>query len=249
MLRIAICDDNKLFLGLLYRSLSKWTKYQYIEIEILGFENGEDLLCNIEANGHFQIVILEIELKRSDGLAIATQILNQSSSTMIMFISSYDHYSKRVYKVHPFYFFTKPIRYPELSSVMKSALSRLDVEYQAFCFSHRMVYYSIPIKEIIYFFSEKRRIGVVSLHQTYYFYGKLEQIEEQLNKFNTFLRIHKSFIVNKRYISIYQNDYIQVKGNEKLPISRSKRKSTKEALIKFWKYNENGDDIFDKLTG
>ncbi|MCL2051049.1 MAG: LytTR family DNA-binding domain-containing protein [Lachnospiraceae bacterium] len=236
MLRVAICDDDKSFSNLLYQKLSKWIGYHSLNIDIFAFENGDDLLYSIEENGHFQIVFIEMELKNADGLTIAKKISCQCSSTLIMFISAVNYCHKRVYKVHPFYFFTKPIENKELSHIMKKALIRLDIEEQAFRFSHNTCYYSIPIKDIIYFSSEGRKICVVSLDKKYYFYGKLDLINNEMQKKAIiFLRIHKSYLVNKRYITIYQQDFIEVAGKECLPISRSKKKAIRNILHKEWK--------------
>ncbi|MCL2717338.1 MAG: LytTR family DNA-binding domain-containing protein [Lachnospiraceae bacterium] len=236
MLRVAICDDDKSFLSLLHQTLLRWITYHNFNINILLFENGEDLLYDIEEAGHFQIVFIEIELNKMDGLTIAYEVYRQCPAAIIIFTSATDYCNKHMYKVHPFYFFTKPIKDRELFFVMKKALKRLDIECQTFRFFHKAYYYSVPVKEIIYFFSDGRKVGIVSLHKKYYFYGKLDLITNEIQKkASVFLRIHKSYLVNKRYITIYQSDFIEVKGNELLPISRSHKKAIRNILAKEWK--------------
>ena len=233
MIRLAICDDNKSFLDFIHQALRKWIRYHGINIDILMFENGEDLLYSIEENGNFQVVLIEIELKRVDGLTIATKINRRCSSTIIMFISSLEYCHKRVYNVHPFYFFTKPLRYNELSSIMKRVIKRLDIDYQTFCFCHKNCHYWVPVREIIYFYSDGRKIGVVCTHKRHFFYGKLDSVNEEMKgKANIFLRIHKSYLVNLRYITLYQSNCIEVAGKENLPISRSRMNVIKNVLHK-----------------
>jgi len=233
MLRLAICDNDVSFLNYLYYSLRKWVISVGLNIDILAFEDGDDLLYNIEENGHFQIVLIEIRLKKRDGLSLATQIVHKSSSTIIMFVSSHVYCHKRVYSVHPFYFFTKPVRYTELALIMKKTLKRLDIDNQVFYFYHKNHNYWLPINEIVYFFSDGRRVGVVSINKNYFFYDKLDAVNEVMqNKANKFIRIHKSYLVNMCYITVYQPDNVIMKGNESLPISRSKRSLIKNILHK-----------------
>ena len=235
-MRVAICDDSKAFLDAFYRVLSKWVIRNGINTDIKMFECGDDLLYDIENKGHFQIVIIEIELKDSDSLKVATKITHMDPLAIIIFVSMLEYCHQRVYRVHPFYLFTKPIKYRELSFVMEKALRKLDVDSQSFCFYYKTFYYAVPVKEIIYFFSDGRKIGVVSLHKRYYFYGKLDLINNEMQKMaNIFLRIHKSFLVNMRHIRMYNVDHIEVEGNECLPISRSNKNVIKNALHNRWK--------------
>jgi len=231
MLRLAICDEDVSFLNYLYYSLRKWIISVGMNIDILAFEDGNELLYNVEIYGHFQIVLIEIKQKKTDGLSLATQIEHRCSSTIIMFVSSHNYCHKRVYSVHPFYFFTKPVEYKELAFIMRKALKKLDIENQTFYFCHKNYNYWLPINEIIYFFSDGRRIGIVSTNGIYYFYDKLDIVYSALqNKTSKFLRIHKSYLVNMYHIKAYQPDNVIVKGNEILPISRSKRHYIKNIL-------------------
>lgn len=235
MVRIAICDENQSFLERLYWALSKWFTSHCLKADILVFVNGEDLLYHIEESGQFQIVFIEIELRKSDGLTIAADISHRFSSTMIIFVSSLEHCHKRIYQVHPFYLFTKPIKYEELSIVMDEAVSKLDNDCQMFHFSIKSCFHSVPAREIIYFFSEGRRIGVVSKDKTYYFYGKLDFVNHEMQKcMSIFLRIHKSYLVNMRHVMVYHADCIEVTGNASLPISRSKKKAVKDIFHIEW---------------
>ena len=96
--------------------------------------------------------------------------------------------------------------------------------------------YWIPIKDIVYFSSEGRRICVVSLYEKYYFYDKLDAIHNKmLKKENLFIRIHKSYLVNVCHIKMYEPDNVIVIGNERLPISRSKKVQIKNILQKMRK--------------
>ncbi|MCL2254136.1 MAG: LytTR family DNA-binding domain-containing protein [Lachnospiraceae bacterium] len=235
MLRIAVCDENKDFLNSFCRTFSRWIEDQYENIVLFPFTSGDDLLYEIGECGHFQIVFLEIEQKPIDGLYIAAQISKLCSETMIIFMSSLKHYSKRVFQVHPFYLFQKPIKYGELSNVMDDAVKRLETAKQNFHFIYDGFYYSVPIKEIIYFYSEGRKVGIVCMDKTFYYYEKLDLIEEKIKVMTeVFLRIHKSFMINKHYILVYRHDSVEMNGNANLPVSKSKRKFVKDILCKDW---------------
>lgn len=60
--------------------------------------------------------------------------------------------------------------------------------------------------------------------------AKISQIETDLP--NTFIRIHRSFLVNRNAISTFNAEHVQV-ANERLPISRTYKQNVKETLSKF----------------
>ncbi len=233
MYRIAVCDDNKVFVEKLCGYLVKWSKTRSLNADISHFHNGEDLLENIREYGYYQVVILDMEVGGMNGLILAKHIQKMCKETLIIFMSNSDHYYKQAYRVHPYYFFSKPIPAKELFSVMNGALVKSEIHDQAFRFSYKRTRYSIPVREIYYFFSDRRRIGVVCRNgKVYWFYGKLDQVEEIMaTKAVTFIRIHQSFFVNSRQIRAYGYEYVEMADQEKLPVSRPRRKKLRRQLL------------------
>lgn len=86
----------------------------------------------------------------------------------------------------------------------------------------------IPYKDIMYFSSETKKIIVHTRNGSDSFYGKLSE----LNLPDTeFVQIHKSFIINKQYVTRFKFDSVLLSNNEELPISRAYRKTVRENLM------------------
>ncbi len=226
MYRIAVCDKNTVFLDKLCSYLIKWSEMRHIKADIGRFNDGMDLLENIREYGYYQVVILDMEIGKLNGLLLAEHIQKMCTGTLIVFMSACDHYYKQAYRVHPYYFFSKPIHVQELYSVMNSAVVKSEICDQTFCFSYKMTRYSIPIREIFYFFSDRRRVGIVCRDdKNYWFYERLDHVEEIMEKkADRFIRIHKSFFVNSRHVRAYGYGYVEMANQEKLPVSRPRRK-------------------------
>lgn len=91
----------------------------------------------------------------------------------------------------------------------------------SFSYYVRPDYIHIPVGDIRYFASEGRRTHIVSGDCRDTFYRKLDAVEKIIRQKNgQFLRIHKSYLVNARYISGYSRDYVALTTGEKLRISR-----------------------------
>ena len=91
----------------------------------------------------------------------------------------------------------------------------------SFSYYVRPDYVHVFVEDIKYFASEGRRTHIVTsdCHDT--FYQKLDVVERLIRPKNGhFLRIHKSYLVNARYISSYSRDFVTLTTGEKLRISR-----------------------------
>lgn len=121
-------------------------------------------------------------------------------------------------------FLDKPLQQAQIRKAIEEAFKRQIEEKETFDFQFDRVYYSIDLSEIYYFRSELRKVFIVARQAEYWFYGKIDRVEQSLSrKKHRFLRIHKSFLVNSHYIVRYYYEKIVLQNDEELEISRSQR--------------------------
>ena len=59
-------------------------------------------------------------------------------------------------------------------------------------------------------------------------------MEEDINKqTDTFLRVHKSYLINMTYIKIFNSDKVIMQDDKVVQISTRKRKSVMEAYMRY----------------
>jgi Response regulator of the LytR/AlgR family len=92
--------------------------------------------------------------------------------------------------------------------------------------------YRKPIKNILYFESNNREIKMVSNDGEEIFYGKLDDVYDQVAKYR-FMFIHKSYIVNYFFVTKFKYEEVTMSNDEVLPISQARRKSTRELQVRF----------------
>lgn len=73
MLRIGLCDDDKEYLQLLMHMVRLWADYSRVEVELLPFNNGDDLIAR-NAASHMDIVILDIVMPLLNGMDTAREL-------------------------------------------------------------------------------------------------------------------------------------------------------------------------------
>ena len=68
--------------------------------------------------------------------------------------------------------------------------------------------------------------------EIYQIYSKLDVLERQLEG-HSFLRIHKSYLVNMRHIRKVSNYMVFLDTGEELPVPRSRFQSVKESFVDY----------------
>lgn len=79
----------------------------------------------IELSGQFDIILLDIELGGMNGIETARQIRESDVNCNIIFITSFEQYSKEAISVHPFAFVDKPITYTQMEKLISDVYEKL----------------------------------------------------------------------------------------------------------------------------
>lgn len=242
-MRIAICDDNKEMLEYirkcLYTSISEYTN----DFKISCFRNGKDLLKAYNEN-EFDVVFLDIDMPSVTGFNVAKAVRDSLSKCWIVFITAYSELVYDCFEYQPFDFIRKDIN-GTLNKRLAQTVKRLMVQIKMFerielqnSFSRHI---SVPINKIIYLESDKHYIN-------YYVKGEKEvfrsrdTLRDKETKFKNydFIRIHKSYLVNLRYVDVIDKsrDEVGLKDMKKrLPMSRNLKKDVVEEFRHYLRKN------------
>ena len=218
--KIAIFDDRIEDAERLQKELAK-----YIENEKIYIKDNFDY--EFIENNVIDLLFLDIELDSQNGIEEAIKIrLQKAIDINIIFFSNYDIYMQKAMIIRPIYF----IRKQYLADDLKKAWQVL--ELNDFRLRRRISnnVKSIPVTKIMYIESNNKYI--------YFHYennksirerDKLDNIEKEIIK-ETFVRCHKSYIVNFRCVDIRDNDKFLMLDGKYIHISRKYHKN----VIRKW---------------
>ncbi len=233
-MRIAICDDNKEILIFLKSTLYNLFKQYLVDFEVFGFYSGNELLESYREN-KFDVIFLDIDMPKVTGFDVAKTIREEFSKCYIIFISSHSELVYDSFDFQPFDFVRKTLNESlnqKLSQVVKKIIfhskqSKIIV-FEDECKRKR----PIPVKNIIYLESEKHYINyyVIGESSPFRLRGTIKECETEFEKYD-FIRIHKGYIINLRYVDFIDRskDEIQLKeSSARLPISRNFKNGIEE---------------------
>ncbi len=233
MIRVAVCDDIHEAVSEITGYLMEYQQLKNLRLDITSFFNAEDLWEHLKSN-HCDLIILDIELVKMNGVELGHLIRTELDDhiTSIIYISALDTYYKQLYDVQPLNFLPKPIDKQKLFDMIDLAIRLLDDKNHIFAFKDKNGSHRLRIKEILYFESFAHDLKIVAANENYEFRASMSEIMDELSDFG-FMQVHRSYIVNYDQIKSIKYEELIMANGDAIPISRNKRKETREALMRF----------------
>ena len=248
MIRIAVVDDEAAFLVVLKKKIDRLFEKQSYEFQSFTFTDAH-LMLKYHCHDEFQLVFLDIDMPEINGFDIASEIRANQSDAVIIFVSSHSNYVFETFQYAPFRFIRKEKLDAELPEAIKSYCAELNKnrEYVKLELDNKTIV-SETISKIVYFFSIRHDIyfitqskETITLSSRIY---TMEKIEEMLGMYG-FLRIHKSYLVNYRFVYQFRENSVLLtteknSENEILPVSHRRLSDMKK---RYQSFVQGGDDV------
>lgn len=229
-MRIAIVDDEPIFLSKLKDKIVTYYP-DSDKLSICEFNSGERLLDHFKKN-LYDIIILDIEMKKLNGLETAEKIRSYDNLVIIVFLTSHQEFALQGYEVNAFRYMLKEQPEPMYRRQFCSIFNEYRQTHMAFPIQSKNVTHSIFISDILYFEVFKRVIMLHTTSEKYEFYGKLSEIEKNERLIN-FIKPHKSYYVNLAFIDNIEQNVIIMKNKERIPLSRNLKQLVTDRFLSF----------------
>lgn len=233
MIRAAICDDENTMLDYLYEHISKEFERQIADVHIDKYISGKDFL-NSHKTKPYDVVFLDIDMPEISGFDVAEKI-NGSEPTLIIFVTTHDELVFSSLKFQPFRFVRKSFLCDELGEVVDDiniALSKRAAgkKFKLQTKSHDVY---IDVRKIIYIEIYGHWLHVYTNDgEVLDCYGILSDYESQLEPFD-FVRTHKSYLVNCRYIRSVEKEQVILDNKTSIPLSRRRINIVNDKFTKY----------------
>ena len=232
MLKIAVLDDEKEVREYLTSRVQDFLAAEDLDGRVETFSAAAPLVrLYEEEKADFDLLFLDITMPGMDGLTAAKRIREKNKDVMLVFITASAEFVFSGYEVRAFRYILKPELVNGFAGVFRDCLKELTKSDEVrFTFQSGSKTVTVPVREIYYFESDKRKVTLYCGGRSYSFYGKLDAVEEELKK-HDFVRCHQSFLINARKISSLGLSEVTLTDGTAVPVSKHRARETNEAFL------------------
>ncbi len=232
MIHIAVCDDEESFVQNLKEQLMRYAQECAQQIRVTVFYDGSELVNGYDPS--IDLVFLDIQMNRMDGLAAAERIRQMDEGVGIIFLTTLVQYGLEGYRYQAVNYIIKPMKYIRLKEEMNQWLKRRRKEESpSLVIANDSGRYKVFLKSLRYVETYNRNLLLHTEGEKIVCYKNMKEMERELKE-KGFARCHTSYLVNLNYIKGIKKLELELITGEILPISQPRRKEFTERLTEYW---------------
>ncbi len=234
MLSIAVCDDEVIECCRMAGKIKDILEEMKIPCIIRQFRSGKELLQSAES---FDILFLDILMSDLNGMQTAQMFRKKAFDRILIFISSSREYVFEAYDVEAFQYLLKPVDDRKLKTVLQKAVLKTESRSQEFIIVNReRQKKKIFLDDIYYFEIKGRMIDVHGTEGIFTYYERIKDLEDKLRD-RGFFRCHKSYLINLKYVDVYNRQEAILENGEKVIIAKRRYEEFCREILQFMRKN------------
>jgi len=231
-LNCVIVDDEYLAIKVLEDYISRSESLHFVR----AFKLPKEALEFLKSN-QVDLLFLDIQMPDMDGFSLLEKLDNPP---LIIFTTARPDYAVKAYELNVLDYLVKPISPLRFQLATQKALEYSS--YKSLAERHikpeidyLMIHADYQVNKIMYqdiMFIEGlgEYVRIHSITKVYITLLSLKSLQELLPG-NLFLRVHKSYIVQRKCIASYNRQQIQLDNGKKIPIGRIYKQTFMEGMI------------------
>jgi len=216
---------------------------QEADIEIVGEGSCASDVIDLVQIVSPQLLFLDIRMPGMDGLDLVSKLSSDPTVVMphIIFTTAYDQYALRAFEIHAIDYLLKPFTSERLQSAVQRVRDQILLtqrstgrsqrrEREDETYATRIVFKSrgsilfLPVPEIRWIAAEENYVRICTGSETHLLRETMASMEQRLDP-KSFLRVHRSAIVNLHYVKEVRTEargdfIVQLVNGQKVSMSR-----------------------------
>lgn len=228
-LKIALCDDSAADCRYMHGLVSLWAQENLISVSVREFTSAESFLFTWEEDKTFDILLLDIEMGKTDGVTLARKLRREGADLQIIFTTGYSEYILDGYEVAALHYLIKPINKDKLFPVLDRAVSTVEKNDRYLTLEGRDSTERVAFKEILWLEVRANYVTVHTKNGDITVKRTLSEIESTLDE--RFFRIGRSHMVNLDSIRKVTRSEVLLSDGNTVPLSRGTYEPLNRAII------------------
>lgn len=224
----AICDDNPTDAEYVSQLVERWAREIGISLKIERFSSAEGFLFQYAEKKDYDLLLLDIEMGKMDGVTLAKRIREENEGLQIIFITGYSDYIAEGYEVSALHYLVKPVQEEKLKATLNRAVEKLRHREKTVLLELSGETVRLPLHEIRYL-EVSHNYVTIHAKEDYTVKKTLGEFEKELG--NEFFRAGRSYLIRLSCINRVTKKEVFLTDGTMLPLPRGMYESLNRAII------------------
>ena len=224
MTHIALCDDDRSAIPVISGAARSAFESRGFQVNLDTFTAGSDLLTALEQRP-YDLILLDIDMPGLDGIEVGKRVKAYDHAIPVVFVSECEDRVFESFSVQPLGFVRKSNFLNDIAAVVEMYEKYRDMTQSAehVEFAARTSLVSLRISQIRYMEGSRnyQMVFLIDQDEPVEIKMTMEKLEEKMKPYG-FIRIHKGYLVNYRFIRRIDTNQVVLMDGTELPIGRSK---------------------------
>lgn len=232
-IQIILCDDDPVFLKALQQEIIRAFAKLNTKATVSTWNRPGDISAEQFAACHMAFLDIDFEGEECNGIDIARSLRQVNSRALVFFVTNYIDYAPAGYEVQAFRYILKRDMRQVLERYLLQAMEHFAEGQEFLRLQCRDQIADIPLETIHYLEVMDHSVSIHAGKVSHELSTTLSALEERLSP-HGFLRIHKSFLVNMRYIRKFRSRECLLTDGTALAVSEKNYSQQKQKYL-LWK--------------
>ena len=230
-LKIAICDDNTHEAAMLSELIKTWSEANGHSAASRSFPSAESFLFEFEENRNFDILLLDIEMGKMNGVELARELRKRDYCGVIVFITGYPDFMAEGFDVSALHYLLKPVNKEKLFEVLSRAALQNASKPRNIVFLADGELISLPADKILYAESRGHYMHVFTQIGEYRARMTVSATEDLFG--SGFVRLGRAFVVNLEHVLRIGKTQLTLTDGTEFPVPRGAYNELNMSLLTY----------------
>ncbi len=232
-MRIALCDDEPVFLEECRRVIALWAAESGEPCDVRAFVGAQALLFETQGEYPFDLMLLDVEMPGMDGLALARRIRETDERVRLAFLTQHTDYLMEGYEVGAMRYVIKAQVAGKLPALLGDVCAKLTRAPEYILVTVEKECVKLDAGKIVYVEAQGRDTLLHLTDGTLALRMPFARFTRELPA--GFAAAHRSYVVNLTHVEALSKTQCRLAGGESVPVSRACYAPLNQAFLAYYR--------------
>lgn len=236
-MHIAICDDEKAALDYLAGEVMNWAQAEGEICSVERYDRADAFLFAWEEKKDTDVLLLDIEMPGTDGLALAKKLQQMGNPVSVIFVTGNPDFALEGYELEAVSYIVKPVKKERLWAALGRARRRAGSRAAVLAALSAGEVEKVYVSDICFLESDGhdcilwKKDGAKLVCKT----GIQQMTQEIQDCSDCFFKPHRSYYINLEHVERIGKKEIAMDNKMNVPIARGKWEELNQAYIEYFR--------------